>query len=297
MTDLIATRDRPPRFRGSLPWERHLQIGFLIDWLAGRPEHAVHDDAALKRRASPRDMVALAAAVITRRLEYQWLELDGPIDHAAEYRVFYHDQIAGHLEVDELRIGDEVYRRLNAVEPDCLSGLVNLAELERRHGFVPRARALLEIALDRANAAPEHRRYNVPNRDWLPEIRCALARLEADARDGAPLLERAHSGGLSDLMAQLRGYPSPEVAAVAANRAFSVASDEQRVMLHAVMRLAPVWPTPPPAAHAQFEAIAAVNELVRKQRAKDAQPSPSRQWTPGPVASAVLKALRRLRRP
>lgn len=114
MTDLLAKKDWPPRLTGARPWERHLQIGFVIDWLDSRPEHAVHDREVLRRRGKRRDMVALAAAVITGQLEYHWLELDGPIDHAVEYRVFYHDQIAGHLQQDELSIGDEVYAQLHA---------------------------------------------------------------------------------------------------------------------------------------------------------------------------------------
>lgn len=265
MTDPLAKKDRPPRFAGALPWERHLQIGFVIDWLDSRPEHAVHDREVLRRRGKRRDMVALAAAVITGQLEYHWLELDGPIDHAVEYRVFYHDQIAGHLQQDELSIGNEVYAQLHAVAPDCLSGLVNLAELERRRGDSTRAYILLQTALERASTAAEERRYNVANRAWLPEIRCALARLESDPGEGRSLLDPARTGSLPTLVAQLRDYPSREIAALAAHRAFGAASPEQRIFIHAAMQLASVGPTPPPAAHSSFDALRTVEQLVRSQ--------------------------------
>jgi hypothetical protein len=270
MTDLIAMRERPPRFGGDAPWERYRRIGLLIDWLDSRPEHAAKDAAALQRKAKRGDMVAAAAAVISERLEPTWLSLDGPIDHQLEYRPYYHSEIAGYLHGDELDLGSEVYRRLNEVDPNCMSGLFNLAELARRNAHETDAFELLRSALDRASGSPVSR-YGIANANWSLEIRCALALLAHDVGESSALLECAVPDRLVDLVALLRGIGSTEHAALRANQAFSVASDEQRIVLHAAMRLAPIAPRPPPAAHARFEAIQQVDALVRDQRTRGAK--------------------------
>jgi hypothetical protein len=271
VSDLIDTRDRPPRSRGGDNWGDQLRIGFLIDWLDSRPEHAKSDAAALCRKARKNDLVALAVAGLSERLERQLyageLVFTGHNDHALEYSVAYHARIAGHLEVDELPLGDEVYRRLFDVAPACLSGLVNLAEIERRTGNSERARALLDDALERAQSSTE-RRYGVLDRSWVTSIRCAIALCERELGDGRALLDAAATEAIGDLVALLRAYGSWDQAALAAHQAFSVATLEQRIVLHAAMRLAPVHPLPPPAAHAQPNAISLIEDVLRDARRK-----------------------------
>lgn len=264
-TDLIAMRERPPRIARDVWWERHLPIGFLIDWLDSRPEHAAKDTQALQRKAMRGDIVARAAAVITERLDHTYGFLDGRVDYPADYYLpYYHEQIAAHLQGDEVPFGEAVYRRLNEVAPDCLSGLVNLAELARRSGNETDALVLLQTALERASGPPTFR-YRVANKNWIGGIRCALALLMRDVGGGRALLEHAQRERIRDLVALLRAYSSADDAALAGHQAFSVASAEQRIVLHAAMRVAAINPNPPPAAHATFEAIRAVEELVTRQ--------------------------------
>lgn len=290
MIDLIAVCARPPQFGRDVPWERHRQIGLLIDWLDSRPEHASRDTPALQRIAKRGDIVAQAAAVISGRLDRAWLELDGPADHQIEYRPYYHTDIAGYLQGAELDLGEQTYRRLNQVHPECVSGLFNLAELSRRRGQETEAFALLRKALDCASTAVT--RYGVANTAWSLDIRCALTRLGRDVGEGEPLLDNASRERITDLIAQLRTYGSGERAAIPAHQAFSVASAEQRIVLHAAMRLAHVWPSPPPAAHSDFADIRAVDEIV-KQLTPNAQP-PVPRGRPGPLASLILWIARRL---
>lgn len=267
MTDLIAMRERPPRFGGDVPWERHRRIGMLIDWLDSRPEHAARDTAALQRKAKRGDVIALAAAVISERLELSWLTLDGAVDHRIEYRPYYHAQIAGYLQGEEVQLGKEVYRRLNQIDRNCVSGLFNLAELSRRSADEAGAFELLRRALDRASGSPGNR-YGIANAAWSLEIRCALALLAHDVGESSALLDCAVPERIFELVTLLRGIGSHEDAALRAHQAFSVASDAQRLVLHAAMRLATVSPRPPPAAHTRFEAIQQVDALVREQRAR-----------------------------
>lgn len=293
MTDLIAMRERPPRIEARHPpWGRLLCMGLLIDWLDSRPEHATRDNRALGRRASTRDMVAFVAAVVTGRIDEQWPDFDGPIDHRNDYGVHYHAQIAGHLQADELAFGEATYRRLHDVLPDCMSAAVNLAEIERRCGRERDAETLLHGALDRARCPSM--RYGVADSAWSLEVRCALARLAGDVGDGGDLLECAHRDRVGDLVVQLETYGSWERAAIPAHQAFSVASPEQRIVLHAAMQLASIRPKPPPAAHAQFDAIAAVDELYRQHMPTNPPVMPS--GSHGLLGSVILRVLRRLRR-
>jgi hypothetical protein len=298
MTDLISMRERPPRIENRHPaWARALCIGLLIDWLDSRPESSAKNDAALKHKAMRGgDMVALAAAVITKRIGLEWANFDGHVDHTIDYNVDYHAQVAGHLAVDEISFGDDTYRRLNDVVPGCMSALVNLAEIERRAGLETEAQVLLQAALNRAESSTGQR-YGVADSAWRLEIRCALARLARELGDGGPLLASAHREKLAALITQLQQYGSWEKAAIPAHQAFSVASTEQRIVLHAAMRLAPIRPKPPAAAHADFAAIAAVETLVQQHAQKDATVSPPIPGKPGPVASVILSVLRRLRPP
>lgn len=103
-------RIRPPRIVGGDNWSDQLRIGFLIDWLDSRPEHAQSDARALCRKARENDLVALAAAGLSNRLDRELyageLAFTGHNDHALEYGVPYHAHVAGHLDVDELALGD-----------------------------------------------------------------------------------------------------------------------------------------------------------------------------------------------
>lgn len=271
MTDLIAMRDRPPRFAGGDNWARRLCIGLLIDWLDSRPEHANRDIPALRKKGERGDEVALAAAGLTNRLGRALyageLMFDSRTDHGLEYPahsgVWYHAHIVGHMRDEELPLADEVYRRLVVVAPDCLSGLVNVAELNRRRGNETDALVSLRQALERCVSSSTYR-YDVPDANWEVAIRCAVARLERNVGEAHALLEVAQPERLPALVDLLRGYASRNEAAVNAHRAFSVASAAQQIVLHAAMRLLAISPTPPPAAHVQSEALAAVEELVQK---------------------------------
>lgn len=264
MSDLITLRDRPPRARRGDNWGDQLRIGLLIDWLESRSVHAHDDVVALNRRARRNDLVALAAAGLTGRLDRELhageLAFTGHNDHALEYGVAYHARIAGHLDADEMAIGEDVYRRLVDVAPGCVSGLVNLAEIERRRGESQRARTLLESALARAHASVE-RRYGVADRSWITSIQCALALGARAVGEGQALLDAASMDRLEQLVAILRGYGSWERAALSAHQAFSVATGEQRIALHSAMRLAPIHPQPPPSAHDQAHAPTIVYDL------------------------------------
>lgn len=291
--DLIAMRERPPRIEARYPpWGRLLCMGLLIDWLDSRPEHARRNDRALTRRASATDMVAFVAAVVTGRIDEEWPEFAGPIDHRTDYGVAYHAQIAGHLQADELAFGEVTYRRLHDVAPECVSAAVNLAEIERRCGRERDAERLLQDALERARSTSM--RYGVADSKWSVEVRCALARLARNVGDGGDLLACADRDRIGELVSQLEAYRSWERAALPAHEAFSVASTEQRIVLHAAMDLASIWPKPPPAAHDRFEALAAVDDLVGQHRpTSPPQAAPVRP--PGLLGSAILKILQRLR--
>ena len=270
VSDLIAMRDRPPRLRQGDNLGGQLCIGLLIDWLDSRPDQSGRDVDHLRRKARRNDVVALAAAGLTDRLDRQLtageLAFTGHNDHALEYGVAYHAHVAGYLDSSELSIGEEVYRRLLEVTPDCLSGLANLAEIERRRRNLERAHALLESALVQAQAST-HERYTIADSRWVVPVRCAIARAARQLGEGGALLEAATPPKLAELVALLREYRSWERAAVPAHQAFSVATAEQRIVLHAAMRLAPIHPQPPPAAHDDFDAVAAVEQMVRERHA------------------------------
>lgn len=268
--DLIGARHRPPRFDGGSNWGAQLRIGMLIDWLDSRPDQAARDLPSLHRRAERGDSEALAAAVLTDRLGRRphagELAFTGHNDHALEYGVRYHAQVSAHLDDGELPVGAQLYRRLHQVAPACLSALVNLAEIERRAGRPDLARELLEAARGVA-ASSEARRYGVADRAWSTSIGCDLARLGDQPGAGGELLENATSTRLRELIDRLRAYGSWDAAALPAHQAFAAASPAQRIALHAAMRLAPIHPQPPPAAHGRFTAIAEVEAMVRTHAA------------------------------
>lgn len=298
MRDLLALRVRPPRLESRYPaWGRLRCIGLLIDWLDSRPEHSAKDNAALERKAMRGDMIALAAAVVTRRLGLEWAKFEGPIDHTGTLGTTTSVTMGKSPDTwlsTKSRSAKKPIDASHDVLPGCMSALVNLAEIERRAGRKAEAEMRLQAALEHATSSPK-RRYGVANSDWSLEIRFALARLARNIGEGGPLLECARRDRLEDLIAQLRHYGSWERAAVPAHQAFSVASAEQQIVLHAAMRLAPVYPKPPAAAHSDFAAIYAVDELVQQHSLKTAGPSPALQGPPESIGSAILKILRWLR--
>src|SRR5690606_4212811 len=206
-------RIRPPRIAGGDNWSDQLRIGFLIDWLDSRPEEAQSDARALCRKARKNDLVALAAAGLSNRLDRELyageLAFTGHNDHALEYGVPYHARVAGHLDADELALADIAYRRLHDVAPACMSGLVNLAEIERRSGNSQRARALLDDALVRAHTST-NRRYGVADTSWLASVQCAIALCERELGDGRALLDVAARETINSLVTMLRAFGSWE---------------------------------------------------------------------------------------
>jgi hypothetical protein len=267
--DLVNARVRPPRFEGGDNGAGQLRIGLLVDWLDSRPEQHGPDAVALRRRADRGDPVALAAAALSGRLgrapHAGELAFTGHNDHWLEYGASYHASICGHLDGDELAIGRVVYQRLAAIDPSCLSASTNLAEIERRDGNLDAAASLLDQALERASGSTALR-YRVPDSSWITALRCARARLATSPGEGAALVALANAEQLPALVESLRAYGSWDAAAPPAHRAFAVASPDQRVVLHAAMRLAPINPRPPPAAHASFGALAEVEALVGRRR-------------------------------
>lgn len=267
MTDLLVLRDRPPRVEHRLPHRmRVLSMALLIDWLDSRPTHTAQDNQRLATYALNGDVVAAAAAMITERLPHEARHDDGELEYLLYRTADYYD-IAGYFDMDELPFAEDTYRRLHDVFPDCMSGLVNLAELEGRAGRESCAKRLLERALARATAATSAR-YCVPDSEWELQIRCALARLGREVGDSGPLLENARPDRLDHLIKLLEGWGPPAQAAIAANRAISVASMEQRIVLDAAMSEVEDVPPPPPAIHADARAKAAVQALRELQLAK-----------------------------
>lgn len=55
--DLIRVKYHPPSFNGGDNWAGQLRIGFLIDWLDSRPEHAAADNRRLNRTVRSPDTV------------------------------------------------------------------------------------------------------------------------------------------------------------------------------------------------------------------------------------------------
>lgn len=267
MTNLIELRNRPPRWEQNVRrWSRIRSTGLLIDWLDSRPEHTDSDNVALGRAISKGDLVAWAAAVTTGRFPAP----ESPVDefeggYLLASAAYQQGDIAAWLDADELAFGEHTYRRLHEVLPGCMSGLVNLAELERRAGREAAAHRLLEDALARATAAITER-HGAPDSRWELQIRCALARLDRNAGDGAPLLEIARPERLNDLTALLRSWDSKNSAAIAVNRAFSVASPEQQMVLYAAMREAEGFSTPPRSAYFNYKAVLAFYDKVQEQR-------------------------------
>lgn len=269
MTDLLAMRSRPPRadYDHARSIDRSRCIGLLIDWLDSRPESATTDMRSLGRLAGRKDPDAFMAAVISRRIKPRHRAKVANAD-PADYSVVFHAQIAGHLYADEISLGEEVYRRLHEIAPDCLSALVNFAEIKRRAGRVQAARDLLHAALDRSTST-NALRYGIPDSAWEPEIRCAMARLAGELGDGASLLHDARRNRLPELLKQLESCDRSTSGVVPIHQAFSVASIEQRIMLDAAMRIARIQPAIPPAAHGDFAAVVAVDELIRVRDHRD----------------------------
>lgn len=283
MTDLLAMHSRPPRtdYDHARSWNRRLCIGFLIDWLDSRPERAAADIRSLRRRARRKDPDVLMAAVITGRLKLRPRAYTAIVDRA-DYSVAFHAQIAGHLYADEVPLGEEVYRGLYQAAPDCMSALVNLAEIERRAGQVETARDLLQTALDRATSA-KAQRHGIPDAAWEPEIRCAMARLAGELGDGASLLHDARRDRLSELVKQLERCASSTSGVLLIHQAFSAASIEQRIMLDVAARLARIQPALPPAAHGDFAALVAVEELIRRHDRSEPGDAEQSRYVFGPL--------------
>lgn len=267
MTNLIDLYDRPPRWEHNSRRESAIRTtGLLVDWLDSRPDHTQDDNLALRRAISRNDLVAWAAAVITGRIAAP----ESPVDdddggYLLAATPHHKNDVASWLDVDELPFGENTYRRLHDVLPGCISGLFNLAELERRAGRETAAQRLLEDALARATAA-NTARYGAPDSRWELDIRCALARLGRSAGDGAPLLENARPERLDDLAQLLRSWDSKDNAAIASHQAFSVASPEQQMVLYAAMCDAEIFSTPPRSAYADFNAVVAFYDRVKQQR-------------------------------
>ena len=255
---LLTQRLVHPRCGQGDNWGGRLRIGFLIDWLDSRPQEQQADTDALRWLAD-RDELARAAAMLSGRHRgpREMLMFTPHNEHNVEYSAGYHAAVVGHLDEDELADGEQVYRQLFAVAPDCLSAMANTAELEVRRGAPDRAVALLTSAVVRASASTASR-HGVRDRTWRVHLRCALARLGVgDEPVARELLDLAAADALDALAARLQEFESQEDAAVPAHRAFADADRAQRIVLRAAMRAAAINPRPPPSAHASLQEIAA----------------------------------------
>lgn len=285
MIDLIGLRSRPPRWDHNIAYSHRARSKvLLIDWLDSRPEHVAKDNAALSDQISRGDLVAWTAAVITKRVAAPQLPLF--VNHGGYLLAFTgaYQNVVGYLDAEELPFGEHTYRRLHDIDPDCISALINFAEVERRAGRETAAQRLLDKALVRASS-PTTKRYGFPDSHWEIGVRCALARLSHDVGDGGPLLENANSQRLANLIALLRNCESPDNVAIAANHAFSVASTEQRIVLDVAMEKAGVPQRPPPSAHVDYDRVIEFANWLNEQK------NPSEFLFTRPSASVTKRAV------
>ena len=262
--DLIRVTYHPPLFVGGDNWANRLRIGFLIDWLDSRPEHALADNRRLNRQPRIPDAVRECAAFLSGRTDTRLdcLTVNGHYFHDTSYGEDYHLNVAGHLSEDELPLARSVYERLRRVDRTCLSALANLAELERRAGRMATACHLLDEAIERSTTSTGLR-HRVDDRGWELPLRCARARIEPKREDPASLLPLATYENVSALVERLREIRVEKDTAVLVHRAFGAASVEQRLFLHVAMKVAAVFPFPPPSFHESFEVMAEVERLAR----------------------------------
>lgn len=172
----------------------------------------------------------------------------------------YHLNVVGHMGDDELPLARAVYERLHRVQPSCLSALANLAELERRRGRITDAMLLLDEAIVRASSSSAHGHRRSDHR-WVIALHCARARLEREAGEAERLLELANEEKLLSLVALLRETRHLDETSVLVHRALGTGSFEQRMWLHVAMKVAGVFPFPPPSVHESFEVMAEVDRL------------------------------------
>jgi hypothetical protein len=261
--ELFGRSPCPPRFEGGENHGERLRIGMAIDWLDSLPgDRDTREVHRARRHCGPANAAVLLTKVPPPPERAIVLEYSGHNNHDSESGAGYHADIVGHLYADELPIASALYTRLRDADPTSLSALANLAELERRMGEIPAARALLEEAFERATTS-SGTRHGVRDASWLPYVQCAHARLGPGTKEATALLElatREHVFELGWLLEDRAMAGQPDWAQ--AHRAFGMGSPSQRVFLHVAMRLAGAPPEPPPAAYASFDDFAAVQAFL-----------------------------------
>ncbi len=161
-----------------------LRIGYLIDWLDGRPDLEV-DRSAMVELATRNDVVGVACA-LTSRCDWNDLPLwfrqpDHHVDHGTAYGVDYHAEVVRRLDAAELPAGLATYSRLQEMMPHCLSAIANLAEVAARDGRIDDAEKLLLKAAQ--HTWGEGERHGIRDRAWRSRLRSALSRFGLAPRE------------------------------------------------------------------------------------------------------------------
>lgn len=259
--ELFDRQPSPPRFEGGQNYASRLRVGMAIDWLDSLPGGQGRRDLREARGYVP----SIADALTTEPRPpdvHMLLDARTHTTPDSDYGPSYHADIAGHLDEEELPLAWTLYERLRGVDGTNLSALANLAELERRRGAIAAAGDLLVEAIERARASPQ-RRHGVRDAAWLPYLQCAHARIDGGSEEAAALLELATPESLCTLARRIGemtrgGGPGR----ILAHRAFGIASEPQKVILHVAMRLKYSGPEPPPASYESFERFGEMEPLL-----------------------------------